>query len=121
MSKIRAGFTKMVVLLLILLIAPAVPVSAEPAPAFQDVKTGDWFYPAVDFVTEKGLFHGTGDNKFSPNTAMTRGMFVTVLGRFEGIDPDSYEYQLKTFYDVNPLTWYGPYVCLLYTSDAADD
>lgn len=110
MSKIRAGFTKMVVLLLILLIAPAVPVSAEPAPAFQDVKTGDWFYPAVDFVTEKGLFHGTGDNKFSPNTAMTRGMFVTVLGRFEGIDPDSYEYQLKTFYDVNPLTWYGPYV-----------
>ena len=46
----------------------------------QDVKTGDWFYPAVDFVTEKGLFHGTGDNKFSPNTAMTRGMFVTVLG-----------------------------------------
>ena len=46
----------MVVLLLILLIAPAVPVSAEPAPAFQDVKTGDWFYPAVDFVTEKACF-----------------------------------------------------------------
>ncbi len=56
MSKIRAGFTKMVVLLLILLIAPAVPVSAEPAPAFQDVKTGDWFIRRWILSQKKACF-----------------------------------------------------------------
>lgn len=38
---------------------------------------------AVAFVTSHGLFEGVGDGKFAPNSAMTRGMLVTVLHRLE--------------------------------------
>ncbi|MGM9613969.1 MAG: S-layer homology domain-containing protein [Oscillospiraceae bacterium] len=48
---------------------------------FTDVST-QWFAGNVAFVYTNGLFSGTSKTTFSPNTKMTRGMFVTVLGRF---------------------------------------
>ena len=39
---------------------------------------------------------------------MTRGMFVTVLGRLEGMDPQRYTAQ--SFEDVASGVWYAPYV-----------
>jgi hypothetical protein len=51
---------------------------------FSDVKTGDWFYTAVRFSGENSLFNGTTPATFEPQTAMTRGMFVTVLYRLAG-------------------------------------
>ena len=51
---------------------------------FTDVHETDWFYNDVLFVYEEGLFAGTSDTTFSPNTAMTRAMLVTVLYRLEG-------------------------------------
>lgn len=50
-------------------------------PRFIDVNDTDWFIKAVDYVVNLGLFKGTTENTFSPYTSMTRGMFVTVLGR----------------------------------------
>lgn len=52
--------------------------------SFSDVRTGDWFYEAVQFVCEQGLMNGTGGGRFSPNDATTRGMIVTILYRLEG-------------------------------------
>ncbi|MCL1829452.1 MAG: S-layer homology domain-containing protein [Oscillospiraceae bacterium] len=49
---------------------------------FTDVASGSWYYDAVDYVVKNDLFNGTGENIFSPGETMTRGMFVTVLGRF---------------------------------------
>ena len=51
---------------------------------FTDVKSGDWFCPYVKYVYDNGLFSGTSATTFEPNTAMTRGMFVTVLWAKEG-------------------------------------
>lgn len=51
---------------------------------FSDVNSGDWFYNSVSFVTGNGMFSGTSANTFSPSLSMTRGMFVTVLGRYGG-------------------------------------
>ena len=51
---------------------------------FKDVSSANWFYPHVKYVYENGLFAGTSDNTFSPNTTMTRGMLVTVLWSLEG-------------------------------------
>jgi len=59
-------------------------------PAFKDVPIGAWYYAAVDFAYTNKMFSGTGEDTFSPNTAMTRGMFVTVLGRMAGVDPAQY-------------------------------
>lgn len=52
---------------------------------FSDTAT-HWGSDAVDFVSARELFGGTGDNKFSPDDAMTRGMLMTVLARFENVD-----------------------------------
>ena len=51
---------------------------------FTDVRESDWFYDDVVFAYENGLFAGTSDTTFSPNSSMTRAMLVTVLYRLEG-------------------------------------
>lgn len=55
----------------------------EPLP-FTDVGERDWFHEAVDYVYRTGLMSGTGGTTFSPGTATTRGMVVTILHRYEG-------------------------------------
>ena len=52
---------------------------------FTDVGTDRWSYDAVSFVYAKGLFNGMSATSFAPESTMTRGMFVTVLGRFAGL------------------------------------
>ena len=54
--------------------------------SFADVPESFWGADAVDFATSHELFNGTSATSFSPNTAMTRGMIVTVLSRLEGVD-----------------------------------
>ena len=51
---------------------------------FTDVKEKDWFYEAVKYVVQKGLFAGTSETTFEPNLTMTRSMRVTVLYRLAG-------------------------------------
>ena len=51
---------------------------------FNDVKEKDWFYEAVRFTNQNGLFAGTSSNTFSPSIPMTRAMFWTALGRLDG-------------------------------------
>ena len=51
---------------------------------FTDVSTSNWFYDSVLFVYTSGLFKGVSSTQFSPNSNMTRGMFITALGRFAG-------------------------------------
>jgi len=55
---------------------------------FTDVKETDWFYSAVSFCAEKGITKGTSARTFSPNEALTRGQFITMLLRAYGIEPD---------------------------------
>ena len=79
----------------------------DPAPVFTDI-TGHWAADNIIFAASRGLLAGTGDNRFSPNTGMTRGMFVTALGRLAGIDPESYK--TGKFTDVKADAYYAPYV-----------
>lgn len=79
----------------------------NPAPAFTDI-TGHWAADNILFVASRGLLSGTSDTTFSPNTGMTRGMFVTALGRLAGINPDSYK--TGKFTDVKADAYYAPYV-----------
>ena len=51
---------------------------------FDDVDEDDWFYEAVMYAAENGLFSGTSSTTFDPNADMTRAMLVTVLYRLEG-------------------------------------
>ena len=79
----------------------------NPAPAFTDIQK-HWAADNILFVASRGLLSGTSDTTFSPNTGMTRGMFVTALGRLAGINPDSYK--TGKFTDVKADAYYAPYV-----------
>ena len=82
------------------------------AGAFDDTD-GHWASDYIDRVVQLGLFTGMSENEFAPDTTMSRAMFVTVLGRYEGIDPEywSGETAPKFFkQDVDELAYYAPYV-----------
>ena len=76
-------------------------------PAFTDVNN-HWAKDNMLFVVSRGLLSGTSATTFSPNTGMTRGMFVTALGRLAGVDPT--DYQASMFTDVKEDAYYAPYV-----------
>ena len=54
--------------------------------SFADVKDGAWYADAVKYVSDKGLMSGTHADRFSPDSATTRGMLMTVLARYAGKD-----------------------------------
>ncbi len=83
--------------------------SADTSKVFKDIKKGDWFYKsgAIDFVYNAGLFKGITETSFEPQTNMTRGMFVTVLGRLAGVDVKKTE---SKFTDVPKSQYYSGYV-----------
>lgn len=78
------------------------------ADRFSDVDTEAWYYEYVEKSYEMGLFNGTDKDKFSPESGMTRAMFVTVLSRVEQIDESIYSGTI--FSDVEDGTWYAPAV-----------
>ena len=62
-------------------------LSFVSASGFSDIE-GHWASEYIGRAVEANLFNGVGDDRFAPDATMTRGMFVTVLGRFEGIDTE---------------------------------
>ena len=95
----------------LLLLLTALPLSAGAAALpFADVAPTDEAYPAIQYVYENNLMNGTGDNRFSPAEGFTRAMFVTVLGRMEGVTPA--DYTGSPFSDVSAKTmgWAAPYI-----------
>ncbi len=79
----------------------------EDSPVFNDI-IGHWAEKDITYVTQLGLFKGISENTFDPKGNMTRGMFVTVLGRLAGIDNTSLD---KThFIDVPSDSYYASYV-----------
>lgn len=81
----------------------------EPENPFTDVLEGSWYYDAVQYAYINGFFNGTDLNTFNPDGTMDRAMFVTVLGRMAGMDPNAYMGQ-SAFIDVPADAWYAPYV-----------
>ena len=64
---------------------PTKLVELDAVETFTDVSTADEFYDSIMAVVNKGLFAGVSDTEFNPTGNMTRAMFVTVLGRLDGI------------------------------------
>ncbi len=74
---------------------------------FNDVTSADWFSGSVKYATEKGYFAGVSEDTFEPNTNITRGMLITVIGRMNGVKPESTD---MTYTDVNKDMYYAPYI-----------
>ena len=72
---------------------------------FTDVEDTDWFYPHVQWAAGSGVLSGTSATTFEPDAPMTRGMFITALANWEGIDPA--QYPGSRFQDVAEGAWYA--------------
>ncbi len=79
--------------------------------AFEDIE-GHWGQSYIERATSLGLFAGVSETAFAPNDPMTRGMFVTVLGRLAGIEPEEWNvnYLAQLFADVPAKEYYAPYI-----------
>lgn len=73
---------------------------------FIDVPTTEWFFDSMDQAVSAGLFNGTAQYVYEPETSMTRAMFVTTLYRM--MDGKSFTEDAKkpTFTDVEKDSWY---------------
>ncbi|WP_424767891.1 amidase family protein [Paenibacillus sp. sgz302251] len=90
-------------------VQPAITPSLAPLPeiaAFTDI-TDSWAIQYISDLVANGIVNGTSATQFSPNKAMTRGMFVTLLGRMNAVN----ELDGATrFTDVRSSDYYAPYV-----------
>lgn len=96
----RTLHTLLLVIFTLLLPVVSFPAAAVPVENFKDISPNAWYCDAVRYAVENDLFKGTSETTFSPNTAMDRGMFVTVLSRQAKFEAS--QYQSYRFHDVNP-------------------
>lgn len=58
---------------------------------YSDVTEANWYYDAVQYVTDKGLFQGVGNNTFLPETTMSMPELLQVLYRLAGNEEKTIE------------------------------
>lgn len=101
-------------IVLVLSASLSVAASAADVGKYTDI-SGHWAKSYIEQAIESGLMTGESSTAFSPNKAITRGQFVTVLGRFAGINADAWKMNYPTkngslFTDVSKSKYYAPYV-----------
>ncbi|MDR1136179.1 MAG: S-layer homology domain-containing protein [Clostridiales Family XIII bacterium] len=64
---------------------PAFIAGTTAANPFADVKSDDWCYDAVQFVSQKGITQGVSATLYDPQGNVTRAQFITMLCRAYGI------------------------------------
>lgn len=75
---------------------------------YSDVPQDYWAYDYIGRLSSLSIVQGTGDGKFDPLANVTRGDFVTILGRLEGVDQT--KYTGSSFSDVGDSVYYAPYI-----------
>ena len=93
---------------------PLITIDDNPVPSniqekdadmnFTDVKNSDWYYEAVKYALNNGLFKGISSESFGPDASMNRAMLVTVLFRMDKAEGSS---QKSAFSDVASGLWYS--------------
>lgn len=78
-----------------------------PSTKFTDINN-HWGKESIGYMVDRGLLSGTSETIFAPNTAMTREMLVTALGRLAGVDTKSYTE--SSFTDVKADSTFCPYI-----------
>ncbi len=87
------------------------PFGAEArAQSFSDVRTGDWFQPAVDALAGQGVISGYPDGTFHPYNPVTRAQLAVMVAALLEL-PNS---PSDPFTDVKPGDWYAGAVGALY-------
>jgi len=76
----------------------------KSTPGFSDVREGQWYYDAVQYVMENGIMSGYNTTTFGTNDNLSRAMVVQVLYNKEGQPAISGKHK---FPDVPSSQWYN--------------
>ena len=78
---------------------------------YQDISRDAWYFEAVSEATDRGLFQGTSETTFEPESTMNRAMLATVIYRMAGSPAGA----AKTpFTDVAAADWFADAVAWAY-------
>lgn len=80
---------------------------------FTDVSATAWYYGAIEYCYKRDIMTGVDATRFAPNATLTRGQFVTLLGRLHGVE--STEGTLP-FTDTASSHYYYKYLVWAYTN-----
>ncbi|WP_068457170.1 S-layer homology domain-containing protein [Aedoeadaptatus pacaensis] len=75
--------------------------------AFSDMSANHWALDAIAHSYARGYFKGEGEGRFAPERAITRGEFVTILGRKAGAAASN---TATIYQDVSSGAYYAGYV-----------
>lgn len=80
-----------------------------PGTIFDDVTEDSWYAPYVEYVLNKGIMTGMGDNTFAPGETLSRAHFATVLYRLPGSEQVTYSPKFPDVPDgaffTEPVLW----------------
>lgn len=85
--------------------APVSAVSQELP--FTDIPADAWYADEVQYCYENGIFAGTSDTAFSPDTTLSRSMLATIFYRMAGSPSLEDENLGYPFSDVPGDSWYA--------------
>ena len=94
------------------------PLAKNGDTGYTDVYSDSWFRTAVMYCVENGVFQGTSDTTFSPGVSITRGQFITVIGRTAGAG--SATPASTVFSDVDSNAYYAPYIAWGYSNNVIE-
>jgi lysophospholipase L1-like esterase len=80
---------------------------------YTDINRGAWYHAPVHYAIENGIMGGTGNGKFEPGIAVTRGMIAQMIYAMEGKPSASGR---KQFDDVAAGKWYTNAVAFVYAN-----
>lgn len=95
----------------LLCVTLALSLTVPAFAAYRDVPASHWASEDIQYVTERGLFKGTGSDTFGPSEKMSRAMLATVLYRYAGSPTVS---ETAPYVDVTAGAWYMPGVAWAY-------
>ncbi|MBQ8208304.1 MAG: S-layer homology domain-containing protein [Clostridia bacterium] len=80
-------------------------LSASAAGDFSDVKSSDWYYDYVTYMSDKGIISGYTDDTFRPNRYVTRSEFIKMMVETFGLTAEA----SISYNDVDEDIWYYDY------------
>ena len=92
---------------LILALVCLLPMTVHAKSGFADLSPEKWYYDEVMRAYDKGIMVGVSDDKFAPESPVTREMFVTALSRIAMTSVDQYYEPESVFSDVKTGKWYS--------------
>lgn len=86
-------------------------ITVKPvAVTFKDLGNVQWAKENIETMASLGIINGVGDNKYEPNSNITRAQFATLIIKTLNIRGTATE----PFSDVNPSDWFANDVALAY-------